>query len=144
MKAYADSTRHARVPDVQVGDRVLVRQPKINKFTAPYLPETLTVTARKGSMITAGNDKRSVTRNSSFFKKVAIPQTPSSEPLPEDCQEDEDVPTTTPTVDPPAPSQEAPQEARPAILQDALQSPSVPQGLRRSTRIRKPKTPYDV
>ena len=144
MKAYADSARHARVPDVQVGDRVLVRQPKVNKFTAPYLPETLTVTARKGSMVTAGNAKRSVTRNSSFFKKVAVPQTPSPEAPPEDRQDDEDVPTTTPTVDPPAPSQVAPPEAPPEIRQDAPSAPSAPQGPRRSTRTPKPKTPYDV
>ena len=141
-KAYADSARHARVPDVQVGDRVLVRQPKVNKFTAPYLPETLTVTARKGSMVTAGNAKRSVTRNSSFFKKVVVPQTPS--PKHENRQDDEEVPTTMPTDDPPTPSQEAHLEARPEIHQDAPQTPSVPQGPRRSARTRIPKIPFDI
>ena len=140
-KAYADSARHARVPDVQVGDRVLVRQPKVNKFTAPYLPETLTVTARKGSMVTAGNAKRSITRNSSFFKKVAIPETPSKETLPEDNPETEEAQMQAPMLEPPpTPSY----EARPEVPRDAIPEPSVPQGPRRSTRTPKPKTPYDV
>ena len=140
MKAYADSTRHARVPDVQVGDRVLVRQPKLNKFTAPYLPETLTVTARKGSMVTAGNAKRSVTRNSSLFKKVAVSPTPTREAPTDDREVMENAPRTTPTpaLDPPSPtpSQETQQDVPP--------EPSIPPGPRRSARTPKPMKPYDV
>ena len=139
MKAYADRTRHARVPDVHVGDRVLVRQPKLNKFTAPYLPETLTVTARKGSMVTAGNNRRSITRNSSFFKKVSIPPTPSLtlEAQPGDHDAFDDIPAVdddaTPTETPgPPPSPDVPKE------------PSAPPGPRRSTRIRKPKQIHDA
>ena len=144
MKAYADRTRHARVPDVHVGDRVLVRQPKLNKFTAPYLPETLTVVARKGSMVTAGNNRRSITRNSSFFKKVSVPPTHSPEVQPNDLEaiedipaEDEATPMETPTDAPsPTPS--------PTPSQDVPKEPSAPPGPRRTTRIRKPKLIHDV
>ena len=74
MKNFADRHRHTSIPDLQVGDRVLVRQPTNTKLTTPYLPEPLEVTAKKGPMITASNSRRSVTRNSSFFKKVLFPK----------------------------------------------------------------------
>lgn len=140
MKAYADDTRHACVPDVQVGDRVLVRQPKLNKFTAPYLPETLTVTARNGSMVTAGNPKRSVTRNSSFFKKVDIPCTLSPEAPTDDQEVPDDTAPRAPASVLTPPSSTLSQETH----HDGPIVPSTSPGLRRSARTPKPKTPYDV
>ena len=78
MKTYADSKRNTQFRELQVGDSVLVKQQANSKLTTPYLPEPLQVIQKKGSMITAKNSRRSITRNSSFFKK--IPSQPNHNP----------------------------------------------------------------
>ena len=86
MKEYADRHNHARASDLKVGDKVLVKQPKKNKLSTPFKPEPLEVKEKKGSMITAHNAEYTVTRNTSFFKKI-----PSSTqvPLPLSDEEEE-------------------------------------------------------
>ena len=79
IKAHADIKRHTRISELKVGDSVLVRQPRENKLTTTFSPEPLEITQRKGTMITAKNARRSITRNSSFFKKIP---TPDHEPEP--------------------------------------------------------------
>ena len=39
---------------------------------SPYDPNPYTITQRKGTMITASRDGKSITRNVSFFKRVRI------------------------------------------------------------------------
>ena len=72
MKEYADKKRHTQPHDIQVGDSVLVKQEKRNKFTTPFEPVPYTVSSANGSMITARRitDQREITRNSSHYKKV--------------------------------------------------------------------------
>ncbi|KAK3744135.1 hypothetical protein QZH41_006177 [Actinostola sp. cb2023] len=77
MKEYADRHNHARASDLKVGDKVLVKQPKKNKMSTPFKPEPLERKEKKGSMITAHNAEYTVTRNTSFFKKI-----PSSTQVP--------------------------------------------------------------
>ena len=89
MKAAADDSRNSSYPDIKLGDNVLVKQPKENKLTTPFSPEPMTVTARQGSMVTASNARRSITRNSSHFKKIPeVMTTPASRspgtPVPRD------------------------------------------------------------
>lgn len=74
MKAYADNKQYVKESNVKIGDNVLVKNTGIMKKT-PYNPHPLTVTAKKGSMITAERDGQKVTRNSSFFKTTPSPQT---------------------------------------------------------------------
>ena len=83
MKVYADNKRHTKLSDLQIGDSVLVRQPKENKLTTPFNPEPLEITQKKGTMVTAGNSRRSITRNSSFFKKIPSPDQELSVETPE-------------------------------------------------------------
>ena len=64
MKEYADKCRNAKSTDLSVGDKVLIKQPKENKMSTPFKPEPLQITHKKGSMITAQNGERTVTRNS--------------------------------------------------------------------------------
>lgn len=71
MKAYADAKRYVKTPDIDIGDKVIVKQIMKAKSSLPYDPTPLEVTAKKGSMITAKNGERAITRNSSFFKKVS-------------------------------------------------------------------------
>jgi len=68
-----------------VGDKVLIKQPKQNKMSTPLKLELLQITHKKGSMISAQNGERTVTRNSSFFKK--LPSNIPVYPVPSDEEE---------------------------------------------------------
>ena len=74
MKQHADSTRKAVQPTVKVGDRVLLKAPKVNKLYTPYHSELFTVVHKKGTMVTVkeANDQ-SYSRNVTFVKKVPQP-----------------------------------------------------------------------
>ncbi|GFO17917.1 transposon ty3-g Gag-Pol polyprotein [Plakobranchus ocellatus] len=67
----ADARRNTRQHHLQLGDAVLVQQPKQNKLSPPYNPAPYIVKDIKGSMVTADNGHHSITRNSSFFKAVS-------------------------------------------------------------------------
>ena len=69
-KQYADNRRNAKESPLFIGDKVLVRQKKLNKFTTPFHPSPYTVVAIKGSMITAKSQDHTVTRNRSYFKRL--------------------------------------------------------------------------
>lgn len=56
----------------KLGDCVLLKQQKINKLTSKYESIPYKVVEIKGTMITAKNDVKEVTRNYSFFKKVVV------------------------------------------------------------------------
>ena len=53
MKEYADKYSHANSTDLDVGDKVLIKQPKKDKMSTPFKPEPLEIKDKKGSMITA-------------------------------------------------------------------------------------------
>ena len=57
---------------MKVGDRVLAKQNKKNKFRTNFNPNPLTVTKIRGTMNTAERPGFSITRNQSFFKPVII------------------------------------------------------------------------
>ena len=76
---------------MQVGDTVLVKQPKLGKLSTPYHPVPFTATSKNHSMLTAEGDDWKVTCKFSHFKKFL-----SDEPA---CSlDDVDMPTplTTP------------------------------------------------
>ena len=106
------------------GDTVLVRQPKKNKLSTPFNPEPLVVEEKKGSMVTASDGFKSITRNSSMFK--IIPKNLKAEG---DRREQEDFPAE----DFPAEQAEVPtqdENSKPPGANDG--------GLRRSQRQRRP------
>ena len=70
IKVYADSKLGTKPSDIKPGDTVLVRQPKKNKLSTPFDPEPLVVEEKKGSMVTASDGFKSITRNSSMFKII--------------------------------------------------------------------------
>lgn len=70
MKKYADKRNHAKESDLQIGDKVLIKQEKENKMSTPFKPVPYEVKDRKGSMITARRGDHHVTRNMSFFKRL--------------------------------------------------------------------------
>ena len=86
MKRNSDARRHAKPRPLIPGDAVLHKQPKHNKLTTPYNSKPHTVSKVKGSMVTATRDGHSITRNSSFFKRV----NPEIQDIPSDPDEDDD------------------------------------------------------
>ena len=67
---YANERRHAKTSNLEVGDKVLLKQRKRNKFTTKFQLEPYTVIERKGTRIVAENERHTITRNASFFKKI--------------------------------------------------------------------------
>ena len=71
MKEYADRKAYVKPSHISKGDAVLVkRDPSHKKSTTPYDPKPYIVTECKGSMITASQSDKRITRNSSFFEPV--------------------------------------------------------------------------
>ena len=93
-KAYYDSRKNAKVSPLSIGDTVLAKQRRTNKMSTPFDPQPLTITARKGSMVTATRGGYSVTRNVSHFK-------PFQWRLPEPDALEFDDPISRPPKDPP-------------------------------------------
>ena len=151
MKAYADSKRNTKLSELQVGDSVLVKQPITSKLTTPYSPEPLQITQKKGTMVTARNSRRSITRNSSFFKRIPYKVQDHEPPV---AEPDLDEPTvaTTPCVAEPS-GEATPTRPGPAtsssttvVQSEALTPPAAgsqssqpaAEPIRRSTRVKKP------
>ena len=73
MKRNADTINRSKKSEISIGDVVLVKQQKRNKFSTRFSPTKYRVIARKGTMITAENSKGdTITRNISFFRKVTL------------------------------------------------------------------------
>ena len=70
MKELSDSRCNTKDTTLQIGDKVLVKQPKTDKLSIPYKPVPYEIVEKKGSMITAASDDHVITRNSSFMKKI--------------------------------------------------------------------------
>ena len=128
MKEYADRYSHAKNTDLSVGDKVLLKQPKQNKMSTPFKPEPLEIKDKKGSMITAQNAERTVTRNASFFKKL-----PSSVPVQLTPSDEEEKFTPSIETAEAADVAEGYHEADEAVEDE----PEAPPALRRSERTRR-------
>ena len=92
MKHYADKKQYIKPSNIQTGDNVLVKDTRSIRPLTPYEPIPYTVTHKKGTMITAQRNDKTITRNSSFFKQS--PRAPTSA----DLIEEEEL-STEPTVD---------------------------------------------
>ena len=71
MKANADKFHHAKEHNILVGDTVLVRQKKKNKWSTRFHREPYCVTRTKGTRVTATRPGHYITRNISCFKKIS-------------------------------------------------------------------------
>ena len=125
-KAYSDRRRHAKQSDLQVGDTVLVRQPRRNKLSTPYDARPLEIITRSGSMITAQRGDYTITRNASFFQRFdASPTTEATD----DYNEFDDTARVPPDAEP------ANDALRPCLRQ--------PDDIRRSGRARRPPVRFE-
>ena len=74
MKAHADNKAYVKPCNISPCEAVLVKRPySVSKGGTVFDPIPMTVVSKKGSMITAEGENRTVTRNSSFFKNVNQP-----------------------------------------------------------------------
>ena len=87
MKRYADASHRSKPSNLQLDDRVLLRNKRENKLTPAFDPQPYTVVGRMGSMISAKRGERVITRNASFFKHVPLIR----ETNPESDRDDDDV-----------------------------------------------------
>jgi transposase InsO family protein len=133
IKAYADNKNYVKPSDLKVGDTVLVKRPFNMKANTPYETLPLMVSGKKGTMITASDGNRSVTRNSSFFKKLhySIPMEQDDQMLSSDDTLEFNVPSVPIEPDKPQVEPEIPPENPPPMSEPGS-------GLRRSSRVSKP------
>ena len=69
MKRHADERNHAKIPNLSIGDPMLIKVDSQKKKADPLFdPKPLVVTNWNGSIVTAERNGKTVTRNSSFFK----------------------------------------------------------------------------
>lgn len=69
-KRYADQRRHAVVDTLEIGDKVLVRQPKVNKMSTRFFPEPQEVIAiERGEVTVRNKEGKEMKRNMSFVKQ---------------------------------------------------------------------------
>ena len=70
-RAYMNKRLGTKPNVMKPGDKVLVKQQKINKLSAQYNPESLTVIAREGSwVLSKDKNGKEIARNISFFKSL--------------------------------------------------------------------------
>jgi hypothetical protein len=81
MKAYADAKRHTKASDLKVGETVLVKQKKPNKYASNFDPKPYRVIVRKGPLVSAARKGKIITRNISHFTRVNMKTPMSSEEM---------------------------------------------------------------
>lgn len=67
---YADTRGQAEPMKLNIGDSVLIKQRRVNKYTPKFDPKPLQISDVHGSTVRAQIDGITVTRNQSFFKKI--------------------------------------------------------------------------
>jgi len=97
-KTYADRAANAKPSDIAVGDQVLVRQERKDKFSTPFNPTPYRVVSKTGnSVMVEAPGGTQYSRNTSHVKRfmvddpVSTPGTPSASP------DEIVVPTTVPS-----------------------------------------------
>ena len=72
QKKDADRKKYVRVSDILPGDKVLLKVPSKSKMMPVYDQIPYTVVSKRGKAVTAQRDHpaHTVTRNTSFFKKL--------------------------------------------------------------------------
>ena len=74
MKAHADKKAYVKPCNISPGEAVLVKRTfSVSKGRTVYDPTPMTVVSKKGSMIAADGENRTVTRNSSLCKNIYPP-----------------------------------------------------------------------
>ena len=134
MKYHADLKNYNKPCDLSIGESVLVKRPfTASKSHTPYESNPMTIITRKVGMISAKTDQgRSVTRNSSFFKRLhgrdETEVGADEDPLLDECSEPKPRDDLVANDDSTTKNDNSPEQLTP--------SPDLPI-FRRSTRVRK-------
>ena len=100
MKTLADQKSYVKSIDIKVRDCVLCRQRKLNRRSRPYAHEVLIVIQRKGSLVVARGESKTIIRHVTFFKKLSPEFEVTSISF---TNRDTDVPDTVSRSVPPTP-----------------------------------------
>ena len=97
-KAYADKAANAKPSDITVGDQVLMRQERKDKFSTPFNPKPYRVVSKTGnSVIVEAPSGTQYSRNTSHVKRFMVDD-PASAPVTTSASQDGIVePTTLPS-----------------------------------------------
>ena len=119
MKQRADSKKHVKESAIKVGDKVLCQQKQLRKHTSAYSSEIMRVIKRKGSLVVARGETKTITRHITFFKKVT---------------DDFNTETSTPTPDKVTATNSPPEvDVIPPTVEGQSTRESVPTGQERPT-----------
>jgi hypothetical protein len=119
MKQRADSKKHVKESAIKVGDKVLCQQKQLRKHTPAYSSEIMRVIKRKGSLVVARGETKTITRHVTFFKKVT---------------DDFNTETSTPTPDKVTATNSPPEvDVIPPTVEGQSTRESVPTGQERPT-----------
>ena len=80
--------RKVKESEIKVGDTVICKQNKQNKFSTKFEANPYTVVTVKGSKIVAKRGRHYMKRNSSFFKKIL----PRANSRPDDNDDEDYIP----------------------------------------------------
>ncbi|CAB4003759.1 Hypothetical predicted protein [Paramuricea clavata] len=72
MKRYTDQARHTKKTLINVGDLVIYKQQKKNKFSTKFNPAPYKVIKVHGATITAQRHSHQITRNIFYFKRLNL------------------------------------------------------------------------
>jgi transposase InsO family protein len=70
-KKYADLRKHAKSPSFKIGDPVMLKWIRTNKYQSLFDPNPYRIAVVQGNMVTAERENRTITRNSRFFKLIS-------------------------------------------------------------------------
>lgn len=99
-KNYADKQRHTRPHELQLHDKVLVKQKPTNKYSPPYNPNPFVITNVAGNAVTIQRDRQQLIRNSSLLKKLEGDQCKTNTTNETTLQSDDNTPVSG-TEEPP-------------------------------------------
>ena len=97
-KAYADKAANAKSSDITVGDQVLVRQERKDKFSTPFNPTPYRVVSKTGnSVVVEAPSGTQYSRNTSHVKRFMVDDLASAPITPSASQDGIVVPTMLPS-----------------------------------------------
>ena len=70
MKTYADVRNRAKLSDISIGDFMMLKQRRSNKFTTNFNVKPYKVVDRKGNMVIIESNGKTYMRNVTFVKKI--------------------------------------------------------------------------
>ena len=133
MKEYHDQKANVKTSTLKTGDNALIKKTGMGRLTA-YDKDPVKIVKTKGSMITAQQGNRLVTRNSSFFKKTSFQPPVQNDLDDQDIVSDHELVTDTDKGNNNVPSTPAPRKTNTPSVR------STPVPIRKSTRVSKRPT----